>query len=303
MNSRSLNDIKAEAFALGFYACGTSKVSAVAKVEADKFRATLEAGGFADMDYLSRNIEKRLDPTLLMPGAKSIISVALNYTPEIRIPNDRFQIATYAYGKDYHDAMKQRLHQLANTLGLKEYRVFCDTAPVLERYWAVMSGIGWIGRNHQLIVPGAGSRVFLGEIITDEELEYNTEILISRCGDCKACIESCPTMAIGGQSAFDASRCLSYQTIENRNDIPMDIADKMGDCFYGCDRCIDACPWNRTAEPTKIPEFLPSEALLNMTNEDWKKLDEDDYRRLFKGSAVKRAKYSGLTRNIKLLKD
>lgn len=326
MNSRCLNDIKAEALRLGFFSCGVSRAARVAEEDIEAYLATMRDGGFASMTYMTENLEKRFDPTLLVPNAKSIISVALNYTPQQRIPSDRYQIATYAYGRDYHDVMRGMLHKLATQLGLVNpisspslgeglgvgnYRAFCDTAPVLERYWAVQAGIGWIGRNHQLIVPGAGSRVFLGEIITTEELPVSTERHAPRCGDCTACINACPTRAINPQPTtynqqpttnivvrLNPQACLSYLTIENRGDIPSEAAEKMGHCFYGCDRCTDACPWNKNAEPTQIAAFQPSQELLQMTDDDWHNLTDDDYRRLFKGSAVKRAKYEGIKRNI-----
>lgn len=188
------------------------------------------------------------------------------------------------------------------------FRAFCDTAPVLERYWAMKAGLGWIGRNHQLIIPHAGSMFFLGELFVDAELEYDTP-LPSRCGNCHACTDACPTGALhltddSWRTEFSSDRCLSYLTIENRGDIPQEYACKMGNCIYGCDRCQDACPWNRFAQGTTEERLRPREELLNMTREKWTSLTVDDYRRLFKGSAVKRAKYDGLMRNIRAaLKD
>lgn len=186
---------------------------------------------------------------------------------------------------------------------LPTFRAFCDTAPVLERYWAMKAGLGWIGRNHQLIIPHAGSMFFLGELFVDAELEYDTP-MPSRCGNCHACTDACPTGALhltddSRRTEFCSDRCLSYLTIENRGDIPQEYACKMGNCIYGCDRCQDACPWNRFAQGTTEEQLRPREELLNMTREKWTSLTVDDYRRLFKGSAVKRAKYDGLMRNIK----
>lgn len=183
------------------------------------------------------------------------------------------------------------------------FRAFCDTAPVLERYWAMKAGLGWIGRNHQLIIPHAGSMFFLGELFVDAELEYDSP-LPSRCGNCHACTDACPTGALhltddSRRTEFSSDRCLSYLTIENRGDIPQEYACKMGNCIYGCDRCQDACPWNRFAQGTTEEQLRPREELLNMTREKWTSLTVDDYRRLFKGSAVKRAKYDGLMRNIR----
>ena len=251
------------------------------------------------MEYMARNVDKRLDPQQLMPGVKSIVSVALNYTPGKRACEGGLKFAAYALGQDYHDIMKQRLHSLASRLGLTAYRAFCDTAPVLERYWAVKAGLGWIGRNHQLIIPHAGTMFFLGELFVDAEADRYDTPVPGRCGTCHACLDACPTGALGRDATFNSSRCLSYLTIENRGDIPQCFACKMGDTVYGCDRCQDACPWNRFATPTDDPQLQPRPELLNMTRADWLRLTVDQYRKLFKGSAVKRAKYEGLMRNIK----
>lgn len=268
------------------------------------------------MAYMENHLEKRLDPRLLVPGTKSIVSVALNYAPAQRLPEGEYQIAAYALGQDYHDIVKNKLRQLVSNIQADgsifeegaDIRVFSDSAPVLERYWAVKAGLGWIGRNHQLIIPRAGSMFFLGEVFLPIELDYDTP-MESLCGNCHRCIEACPTGALAtkeqsspsegnGGGVFISSRCLSYQTIENRGDIPDDIAEAMGDTIYGCDRCQQACPWNRFAQPTEEPLLQPKEELLSMTREQWQQLTEDDFRRLFKGSAVKRAKYEGLMRNI-----
>ena len=302
MNSRYLTEkIKAEAKGLGFFACGIAKAEAVDSDTADGYRRWIADGGHASMHYLADNIDKRLDPRLLMPGVKSIVCVALSYAPAKTIPADQYQIAYYAYGKDYHDVMKQKLHALASACGITTYRAFCDTAPVLERYWAQRAGLGWIGRNHQLIIPHAGSMFFLGELFVQKELEYDSPIS-NRCGRCHACLDACPTSSIIShqssiiinQSSFISSRCLSYLTIEHHGPIPHSSLKNI----YGCDICQLACPWNRFAVPATEPAFQPSEALLSMTKEKWHNLTEEQYRILFKGSAVKRAKYSGLMRNI-----
>lgn len=298
MSLRLSNEhIKAEAKALGFFACGIAKAGAVSSDYADKFRRWLDAGGHADMDYMAHNIDKRLDPCLLMPGVKSIVCVALNYAPAERMPEGELQFAAYALGQDYHDIVKSRLHALAARLNTTTYRAFCDTAPVLERYWAAQAGLGWLGRNHQLIIPHAGSMFFLGELFLDIELDYDKP-MPSRCGTCHACIDACPTGALCSDGTFRSSSCLSYLTIENRSNIPPEHADKMGNTVYGCDRCQDTCPHNRFAMPTTESQLHPKPELLQMKRADWQQLTVEQYRSLFKGSAVKRAKYEGLMRNI-----
>lgn len=314
MNSRYLTEkIKAEAKSLGFFACGIAKAEAVDSDTADGYRRWIADGGHASMHYLADNIDKRLDPRLLMPGVKSIVCVALSYAPAKTIPADQYQIAYYAYGKDYHDVMKQKLHALASSCGITTYRAFCDTAPVLERYWAQRAGLGWIGRNHQLIIPHAGSMFFLGELFVTDTLHYDSPTP-NRCGRCHACLDACPTSSIinnqssviNHQSSFISNRCLSYLTIEHRGPIPplSSIINNQSSIInnqssiYGCDICQLACPWNRFAVPTTEPAFQPSDALLSMTKEKWHHLTEEQYRSLFKGSAIKRAKYEGLMRNI-----
>ncbi len=235
----------------------------------------------------------------------------MNYTPAQTIPEGEYQLAAYAYGKDYHDVMKARLRELMaviaslqprpRPLSLREgtgWGCFVDTAPVLERYWAVQAGLGWTGRNHQLIIPRAGSMFFLGEIFLPCEVDAYDHPMPSRCGNCHRCLDACPTHAIREGEPFDAHRCLSYQLIENRRQLSPEACRVMGDTIYGCDRCQTVCPWNRFASPNTETAFQPSPDLLAMTKKDWQRLTADDYRRLFKGSAVKRAKYEGLMRNI-----
>ncbi|MDD7318242.1 MAG: tRNA epoxyqueuosine(34) reductase QueG [Prevotella sp.] len=321
MSSALSNRIKAEAASLGFSACGIARAEAVSNDAAERFMSWLDYGGHATMTYMENHLEKRLDPRLLVPGTRSIVSVALNYAPANRLPEDEYQIAAYALGQDYHDIVKGKLRELVARifeepssctsptppLDKDSFRVFSDSAPVLERYWAVKAGLGWIGRNHQLIIPRAGSMFFLGEVFLPIELEYDSPMK-SRCGNCRKCIDACPTKALvmgeegSEQCEFLSSKCLSYLTIENRGDIPDDMAAAMGNTIYGCDRCQQACPWNRYAHPTDEPSLQPKEELMDMTREKWQSLSEEDFRRLFKGSAVKRAKYEGLMRNINKVK-
>lgn len=309
LTSISLKDkIKAEASRLGFFVCGFAKAEPVSEAMRRHYLGWLADGRNADMAYLGNNLDKRFDPRLLMPGVKTIVVVAQNYFPARRLPEGEPQIADYALGLDYHDIVKQKLRQLAATVGIADYRAFVDTAPVLERYWAARAGLGWIGKNQQLIIPHAGSEFFLGELFVTVELPPD-EPLPNRCGTCHRCVDACPTHALslpttcvegyGDITRFDARLCLSYQTIENRGELTVGAKAAMGDTFYGCDRCQRACPWNRFAKPSTEPLLQPREELLAMTRQKWENLTEEDYRRLFKGSAVKRAKYEGLMRNIK----
>lgn len=326
MSSRLLNkeEIRAEALRLGFSACGFAKADRVSKEEEASLRRWLDEGHNAGMTYMGNYLDKRIDPRLLMPGLKTIVSVAMNYAPARHLPDGEPQIAAYALGQDYHDVVKKKLYQLAEWITNKtnqtdqtnqpNFRVFVDTGPVLERYWAVQAGLGWIGRNCQLIIPFAGSMFFLGELFLDIELPPD-EPIKSRCGRCHKCIDACPTGALASlydesdksqgsvDRRFDASLCLSYQTIENRGELSDKAKETMGDTFYGCDRCQKACPWNKFAKPNTTPEFQPKEELLEMTREKWKHLTIEEYRKLFKGSAVKRAKYDGLMRNINNLSE
>lgn len=298
MTLPSVTELREIARRFDFCACGVTELRAVDKETAERYHRWVEDGRNAEMGYLANFEDKRFDPRELMPEAKTMICLAMSYAPDPdrHLSADGYKFAAYALGKDYHDVMKAHLRDLAEALGLKTYRVFTDTAPILERYWAQQTGIGWIGRNRQLIVPHHGSMVFLGEILTDAVASETTEPLKRGCGMCRRCMEACPTHALG--EVFDARLCLSYQTIENRNDIPQQIVCKMDECIYGCDKCLMACPHNHNVVPTTVEEFMPSEALRAMTKEDWRQMTVEQYRSLFKGSAVKRAKYEGLKRNI-----
>ena len=308
------NEIKAEAQRLGFSACGVAKSEPVDSHTATAFRQWLRDGKHASMHYLENNLEKRLDPTLLMPNAKSIICLALNYYPAQLLTDQQYQFAYYAYGRDYHDVMKQKMQALATFMQSLvpsdttpiSHKLCCDTVPILDRYWASRAGIGWIGKNGNLIIPDAGSYFFLGEILVDIELDYDAPVA-NRCGKCQKCIDACPTKALSSPHCMDARKCLSYLTIEHRGEFDSDHLDaveqSLTNSIYGCDCCQKACPWNRFAQPTKIQEFAPSDKFLSMSTADWHNLSIEDYRALFKGSAVKRAKYEGLMRNIAHLQE
>jgi epoxyqueuosine reductase len=249
---------------------------------------------------MARNFEKRMDPTLLVEGCRSIIVVAQNYYPATASPN----LSRYAQGKDYHRVVKDKLFLLLeyiNTITPAKGRAFCDSAPVLERYWAVQAGIGTYGRNRQIILPGSGTHFFLGELFIDLETEYDVPLQQSLCNNCNACIRSCPTGALS-ENNFDARRCLSYLTIEYRGELLPETNEKIGVCFYGCDRCQSACPHNRQAQPHNEPQFTPSNELLSMKSNDWKELTKEKFDSLFKDSAVQRCGYEQIIRNIKASK-
>ena len=291
--------IKSEAKRLGFDICGIAKAEAVAPEVAAMYNHWIEQGKHATMGYLERNSEKRFNPALLVDGCKSIISVAMNYAPKQAIKG----IANYAQGKDYHKIVKDRLFlllQSINNVCPVQGRAFCDSAPVLERHWAVKAGLGWIGRNRQLIIPHKGSYFFLGELFIDAELEYDTPFTADHCGNCQKCIDNCPTGALTA-NGFDARKCLSYLTIEYRGKLPEDIGKKMGNNFYGCDCCLKACPHNRFSIANTTPEFKPKDELKGMTIEKWRELTKEQYDKLFERSAVERCGYEQLMRNISAL--
>ena len=293
--------IKAEALRLGFDVCGIAKAESIEPEREAMYNRWLTQGHHATMGYLERNCNKRFNPTLLVEGCKSIICVAMNYAPKQTIEG----IANYAQGKDYHKIVKDKLYQLLQSIGnicKVQGRAFCDSAPVLERYWAVKAGIGFIGRNRQLIIPGKGSYFFLGELLVDIELCYDTPFERNLCGNCQKCIDACPGKALSDEG-LDANRCLSYLTIEHRGEMPDNIGEKMGNCFYGCDRCQAVCPHNRFATPNDTPELQPSDELQNMTEEKWNTLSKEQYDILFAGSAVERCGYEQLMRNIAALNE
>ena len=291
MSSALLNskDIKAQAQRLGFVACGFAKAEPVAENFAVRYRHWLELDFCGEMDYMRRNVEMRLRPDLLVPGVRTIVSLAMNFMPEHQQP----AMSLYAQGQDYHDVMKQRMRQLMEAFQL-EGRCFVDTAPVLERYWAWKSGIGIVTSNGGFIsVPGYGPTVFLGELFLTAEADHYDSPLAPPPLEGAGERLFCPALTPEG---LDARKCISYQTIEHRGPLPEEIELKR--TFYGCDRCLRATPQFAEAKPTAEPAFQPSEALLQMTPDDWRDLTEEQYRALFKGSAVKRAKYDGLKRNI-----
>ena len=295
--------IKAEARTLGFDACGIAEVTE-AESEAEYLDRWIAEGCHADMAYMERNRGVRLNPAELVEGARSVISVAMNYYPEVKQPEGAPHVAYYAYGKDYHKVVKQRLRLLWQRITEQlpadaegEARAFTDSAPLLERYWAWRAGLGWIGRNTNLIIPGKGSFFFLGEIVTTLSLDYDSP-MASRCGTCRRCLDACPTGALTADRHLDARRCISYLTIENRGSIPPQLAARLGNRLYGCDTCQDVCPWNRFARGTRCDDFRPSPDLLALCAGDLLDFCREDYNRIFVRSAVRRAGYEGISRTI-----
>ncbi|MFY0594049.1 tRNA epoxyqueuosine(34) reductase QueG [Roseivirga sp.] len=304
--SNNTHTVKAIASKLGFDFCGISKAEFLAD-EAPKLEAWLKSGAHGKMSYMENHFDKRLDPSKLVPGAKSVVSLLYNYYPETDLSVEKppnHKIAKYAYGTDYHfvikDKLKTFLEELNTKIGHIEGRVFVDSAPVMERQWAEKSGLGWIGKNTLLINKNQGSFFFIAELIIDLELESDGPIK-DYCGTCTKCVDACPTDAITPYE-LDASKCISYLTIELKDSIPNEFKNKMEGWAFGCDICQDVCPWNRFSKKHMEPTFSPKKELLELFNNNWQDLTEEVFRTAFKGSAVKRTKFSGLKRNLEFLK-
>lgn len=297
--------IKAEAQRLGFMSCGISRAGFLEE-EAPRLEQWLNEGRHGRMQYMENHFDKRLDPTKLVEGSKSVISLLLNYYPEKTQASDTFKISKYAYGTDYHFVIKDKLKQLMQfiqeEIGEVDGRAFTDSAPVLDKAWAAKSGLGWRGKNSNLISKQVGSFFFVAELILDIELDYDTPVT-DHCGSCRACIDACPTQAIVEPYRVDGSKCISYFTIELKEELPGDVKGKFDDWMFGCDICQDVCPWNRFSKPHNEPLFDPSPEILDFSKGDWEEITEEVFQKVFRKSAVKRTKYSGLTRNIRFLKE
>lgn len=297
--------IKSEANRLGFISCGISAVGFL-EDEAPRLEKWLKEGRHGQMQYMENHFDKRLNPALLVDGAKSVISLLLNYYPEHKQQEGSYKISKYAYGEDYHFVIKEKLKELLfsiqQNIGEVGGRAFVDSAPVLDKAWAAKSGLGWIGKNSNLLSKQVGSFFFIAELIVDMELEYDS-VTTDHCGSCTACIDACPTQAIIEPYVVDGSKCISYFTIELKENIPSEMKGKFDDWVFGCDVCQDVCPWNRFSKPHREPLFNPHPDLLSMTKKDWEEITEDTFRAVFKNSAVKRTKYSGLLRNIDFVKE
>ena len=298
--------IKQEAYRLGFSYVGIAKAKRLEE-QAYQLEEWLNRTYHGRMKYMENHFEKRLDPSLLVPGAKSVVTLMYNYyTDQKQSDSSAPKIAKYAYGKDYHFVIKDKLRELLDSIqqhiGAVSGRCFVDSAPVMERQWAARSGLGWTGKNTLLIHPKVGSFFFLAELIIDLELEADGPIK-DYCGRCTRCIDACPTEAISPQGyLLDASKCIAYLTIELKEAIPNEFENKMDNWMFGCDVCQDVCPWNRFAEKHNEPAFEPHPDLLQLKKEEWEEITEDVFRKIFKKSAVKRTKFKGLKRNIEFLK-
>jgi len=295
--------IKSEAQRLGFLSCGISK-SGFLEEEAPRLEKWLNQNQHGQMAYMENHFDKRLNPNLLMDDAKSVVSLLLNYYPSESQIEDTYKISKYAYGQDYHfvikDKLKELLYSIQENIGAISGRAFVDSAPVLDKAWAAKSGLGWIGKNSNLITKSIGSFYFVAELIIDLELEYD-HATTDHCGTCTACIDACPTEAIVAPYVVDGSKCISYFTIELKENIPLEMKGKFDDWAFGCDICQDVCPWNKFSKPHKEPLFHPNPELLSLTKKDWQEITEETFRKVFKNSAVKRTKLEGLQRNIKFL--
>jgi epoxyqueuosine reductase len=299
---RNRDLIEQEAKRLGFSYLGVSKADFLQE-EAPRLEQWLKSGMHGQMSYMERNFDKRLDPRLLVEGAKSVVSLLMNYFPEKhQTTGHDSKISRYAYGKDYHvvirEKLRELLHFISENIGEVGGRAFTDSAPVMEKAWAAKSGLGWVGKNANLIHPKSGSWFFVSELIIDLELETDTPIK-DYFGTCTRCIDACPTQAIIAPKMVDGSKCISYFTIELKDQIPLEMKDKFGDWVFGCDVCQEVCPWNRFSKPTQVTEFAPKDEVLNYTRKDWLEITDEVFNKVFKDSPISRTGLEGMRRNVK----
>ncbi len=302
MNKQELSTyIKQQAQFLGFDACGIAAADILSDKEA-ALQQWLDSGMNADMGYMARNVDKRLDIRLLVPGAKSVVCLLMSYKPQVEQAEGIPKIARYAYGSDYHDIIRGKLKSLLGLIQQQvsecEGRGFVDSAPVLERAWATKAGLGWIGKNGTLISEEFGSYTFLAELVVNIELDYDSPFEKSLCGSCTKCMDACPTKAIVKPCVVDAGKCISYQTIEHKGE----LNGSLYGWIFGCDICQQACPWNIKAKTANNVEFTPIENILSMGKDDWESMDENTFNNLFKDSALMRTGFEGIKRNLKYLK-
>ena len=305
MSNKTLNTnfIKQEAIRLGFISCGISK-SGFLEQEAPRLENWLKTNQHGQMLYMENNFDKRLDTTKLVENSKSVISLLLNYYPEKHQVNDTFKISKYAYGNDYHlvikEKLKELLYSIRENIGDVDGRAFVDSAPVLDKAWAAKSGLGWIGKNSNLITKQVGSFYFIAELIIDLELDYDNATT-DHCGSCTACIDACPTQAIESAYVVNGSKCISYFTIELKDNIPSEMKGKFSDWAFGCDICQDVCPWNKFSKPHAEPLFAARQEILDFSKKDWTEITAETFKVIFKDSAIKRTKLDGLLRNIEFV--
>lgn len=297
--------IKEKAKALGFLSCGISRAEFLEE-EAPRLENWLKKGYHGKLGYMENHFDKRLDPRRLVDGARSVISLSYNYyTPDKQADPQAPKISKYAYGVDYHFVLKDKLKALLaymqSEIGEIQGRAFVDSAPVLDKAWAGRAGLGWVGKHSLLISKTQGSFFFLAELIVDLELEYDQVTPTDHCGSCTRCIDACPTGALHGSGVVEARKCISYLTIELKDEIPEAFAGKMDNWMFGCDICQDVCPWNRFSLPHQEPAFRPHEAMLQMRKQEWHEITKETFQEIFRKSAVKRAKYAGLKRNLEFL--
>jgi epoxyqueuosine reductase len=284
--------------------CGISQAGFLEQ-EAPRLEDWLNKNHQGQMSYMQNHFDKRLNPKLLVEDSKSVVSLLLNYYPSEVQTSDSFKISKYAYGQDYHFVIKEKLkeflHSIQENIGEVSGRAFVDSAPVLDKAWAAKSGLGWIGKNSNLLTQKVGSFYFIAELILDLDLEYDHAVT-DHCGSCTACIDACPTQAITEPYKVNGSKCISYYTIELKENLPVELKGSFDDWAFGCDVCQDVCPWNRFSKPHKEPLFNPNPDLLSLTKKDWEEITEETFKVVFKNSAIKRTKFSGLKRNIDFLK-
>lgn len=292
--------IKSEAQRLGFSDCGIAEVQPLSK-EAEDLRQWLEENRHGEMEYMKNHFDKRTNPSMLVENARSVISVLLNYYPDTVQTSSSYKISKYAYGNDYHWLIKKKLHKLLRYLQdhfkVQKGRAFVDSAPVMDKVWAQKAGLGWIGKNTNLITQKFGSYVFIGELIVDIELAYDKPGK-DRCGNCTRCLEACPTGALTDAKKIDASRCISYLTIEKKGALPEQLKSRWKNWIFGCDICQDVCPWNKNLIPHSYSELKPTPELFTMKDKDWEEMSREQFNKIFRNSAVKRTKFEGLKRNI-----
>lgn len=304
--SRNTQFVKNLSTRLGFDYCGIAKAEKLEK-EARHLETWLNKGFQGNMSYMERNFDLRIDPSLLVPGAHSVITLMMNYYPEQKQNEDAPKISKYAYGADYHDVIRAKLNEflfeIRANVGEVNGRGFVDSAPVLERAWATRSGIGWVGKNANLITKQSGSFFFIATLIVDLKLDYDSPFARDYCGTCTRCLDACPTEAIVAPSIVDGSKCISYLTIELKDElIAPEFANKMDNWMFGCDVCQDVCPWNRFSQPHQQEALQPFQEVLNFSLGDWESIQEDNFKTILKHSPIKRSKWKGIQRNLAFLK-